>query len=519
MSGFASLMAPVGPKAEAFVNDRRLLTGIMGPVGSAKTTSCIRKIVNSALWQKPGPDGVRRVRWAAVRNTYPQLERNVLNSWFTWFPKTKTNWNGKEMCQRLNLDVIDARTGANMPIYIEIYFIALNERSAEEVLRGLELTGIWINEMDTVDPNVWYFGVGRIGRYPSAKDGGCAWSGIIGDFNAPDIDNYTYDLLVDQNLGIDEETEKELRVQLGERYGIGFYRQPGGRSVNPPPENIQNLPMGYYPTQIMAYARKPNMLRRMVDNEFGTTVDGQPVYPEYNPSLHLATTPLPPLPDYPIYAGLDGGRTPAMVFFQVPGYFRILKELVVYDPKKSSTEDKIYLERMGPRYFAELAREFVLDHFGDREVKAVFYDPAIDFGGDDDDYDWLKSFQKEFPCKYKAGGNEGNRLEPRLGAVRDWFNSSPGGQPGLLLGNDCKVLRRGFAGGYCYDQAKTSTGLTLKEKPAKGPFAHIQDALQYGALGYKMRGSAIEGQRQDRDQRRNNNRRVKHTGYAASGVR
>lgn len=516
MSGVASMMAPVGPVAEAFVNDWRLLTTIMGPVGSAKTTSCIRKIVTSALKQNPGPDGVRRVRWAAIRNTYPQLERNVLNSWFTWFPKDKDNWNGKEMRQCLNLEWIDAGTGNVIPIYIEIYFIALNERSAEEVLRGLELTGIWINEMDTCDPNIWYYGVGRIGRYPSAKDGGCAWSGIIGDFNAPDIDNYVYDLCVDGNLGLDKETEDLLKEQLGPRFGVGFHRQPGGRSVDPLPENIKNLPPGYYATQIMAYAKRPNLLRRLVDNDFGTTVDGQPVYPEYNSALHLAATALPPLADYPIYAGLDGGRTPCMVFFQVPGYMRILKELVVYDPKKNSAEDKIYLERMGPRYFAELAREFVLDHFGDREIKMVFYDPAIDFGGDDDDYDWLKSFQKEFPCKFKAGGKEGNRLEPRLGAVRDWLNSSPGGQAGLLMGNDCKVLRRGFAGGYCYDQAKTSTGLTLKEKPSKGPFSHIQDALQYGALGYKLRGDAIEHQRHEQQQRHGKSR-TKYTGFAAVG--
>lgn len=515
MSGFASLMAPVGPKAEAFVNDRRLLTGIMGPVGSAKTTSCIRKIVNSALWQRPGPDGVRRVRWAAVRSTYPQLERNVLNSWFTWFPKSKTNWNGKEMCQRLHLNVIDGRTGDTIPIYIEIYFIALGERSAEEVLRGLELTGIWINEMDTVDPNVWYYGVGRIGRYPSAKDGGCAWSGIIGDFNAPDIDNYVYGLFVDQDLGIDDEMEKELREQLGERYGVGFYRQPGGRSKDPLPENIQNLPPGYYATQVMAYGKRPNMLRRMVDNDFGTTVDGQPVYPEYNPVLHLADTALPPLPDYPIFAGLDGGATPAMVFFQVPGYLRLLNELVLVDPKKSGGDDQLFLERFGPSHFGELAREFVLDEFGDREISCVFYDPAIDFGPQDDKFDWLKAFKSEFPCKFKAGGKDGNRLEPRLGAVRDRLNSSPGGQPGLLLSSRCKVLRRGFAGGYVYAQSKTSTGMILKEKPAKGPFSHVHDALQYGALGHKLRGDAIEIQRQGVKQSRAKSK-VKHSGYAGA---
>jgi hypothetical protein len=36
----------------------------MGPYGSAKTTSCFQKILNSvAMWQNPNPhDGVRRVK-------------------------------------------------------------------------------------------------------------------------------------------------------------------------------------------------------------------------------------------------------------------------------------------------------------------------------------------------------------------------------------------------------------------------------------------------------------------------
>jgi|688.fasta_scaffold01422_19 hypothetical protein len=519
MSGIAAMMAPVGPIAEAFVNDWRKITGIMGPVGSAKTTSCIRKIITAALKQNPGPDGVRRVRGAAIRNTYPQLERNVLKSWFGWFPKDIGKWNGKNLVHELNLNWLNPQTGETIRIYIEMHFIALNERSAEEVLRGLELTLIWINEADTVDPSVYYFGMTRIGRYPDAKLGGCAWSGIIMDFNAPDIDNWVYDLFVDNNLGLDAELEAELRAQLGPLFGVGFYRQPGGRSVDPPPENLANLPPGYYLQQVMALSKKPNMLRRMVDNEFGTTVDGQPVYPEYNPGLHYAGQRLAPLSDYPIYVGIDGGRTPAAVFFQVPGYLRLLSEVVIYDPKKTSSGENIYLDRLGPAHFGELMREHVLDHFGDREVKCVFYDPSIDFGQEEDSYEWLRVLKAEFPCKYKAGGDAANRVEPRLEAMRHWFNSSPGGQPGVLVGSDCPVLRRALSGGYILVQRKTSTGLSLSAKPDKGPFSHVANAIEHGVLGYKMRGSAIEGQRQDRDQRRHSHRRTKFTGYAAAGVR
>jgi hypothetical protein len=274
----------------------------------------------------------------------------------------------------------------------------------------------------------------------------------------------------------------------------------------------------------MTYAKKPNLLRRLVDNEFGTVIDGQVVFPECNPEIHFSKEALKPLPDYPIYMGLDGGRTPAAVFFQMPGYARILDELVVYDATRTSNEDMIYLERMGPKYFGELTREFVADRYGAREIEEGYYDPSIDFGQEEDAYDWLKTFNAEFPCKMRPGGQEGNRVQPRLDAVTDWLNASPGGRPGMLISTSCKVLRRGFSGGYIVKQVKTSTGPMLNEKPAKGPFSHAQDGLQHGLLGWKMRGGGIQkmqDRRDDRHQgtaanRRGQQRFVKMGGYAGA---
>ncbi len=504
MSGYADLLKPVGPQAEAFVKDKRLLTAIMGPPGSAKSTSCIRKIVfESPLWQVPGPDGVIRVRWAAVRATYPQLERNVLKSWFMWFPKNRGNWNGSTLTHTLRYELVDAGTGKVHPVELEMIFIALNDKSAEDVLPGLELTGLWLNEVNTLPIAVWLIGAGRTGRYPSSKFGGCTWSGVICDMNAPDIDSWTYDLLVERNLGLDEETEAELREALGERFGVGFYRQPGWRSKDPPPENLENVEPGYAAKLMMVYAKNPNLFRRLVDNEFGMVVSGQLVFPEINQRFHFTDEALKPLPDWPIFAGLDGGRTPAMVFFQVPNgnQCRVLDELVIYDPSKASADDSISLERLGPKAFGELARNFCADRYGEREIECVFYDPSIDFGQEEDAYHWLEVFRDEFPSRYKPGGDAGNRLQPRHDAVRDYLNTSPGGQPGMLISSACPVLRRGFSGGYILEEAKTSTGKILKDRP-KGPFTHVQDGLQHGVLGFKLRGRGMNAMRERREAQR-----------------
>lgn len=510
MSGGASLMGYVGPKAEAFCNDQRLITAIMGPYGSAKTTSCIRKIVQSAMWQNPGPDGVRRVRWCVVRDTYSQLETNVMNSWFTWFPKTKANWNGREMCHRLRFDVMIGEDPRPQPIEIEMYFRAMGDQKAEEVLKGLELTGLWLNETDTLDMSVFLFGWPRTGRYPAAKDGGCQWRGIICDFNAPDIDNWTYDFLVEQNLGLTPEQEDKLRKVLGARFGIGFYVQPDG--LSPEAENKHNLPEGYYEGLAFAFANKPNHLRRFVRNQFGAVFNGQPVFPEFNRDIHVPREEMKPDRRYPIHAGLDGGRTPAMVFIQlIENQFRILDELVIYDPGK--TEE---LYRLGPKAFAEEAREFVAERYPQCRMGTFFYDPAIDFGTDDDEEDWLRFFRKDFKgVKFAPGGREANRINPRLESFRTRMVKMPGGKPGLQVNPGCRVLIRALTAGYVIERIRRSNGSgRFRDVPIKNDFSHVVDAAMEASLGAETRAAVLD----DIDARGRAARgKVKHGGYAAQG--
>jgi hypothetical protein len=511
----ASLMAYVGPKHEAFVNDQRLITAAMGPYGSAKTTGCIRKVINSAMWQEPQRDGVRRVRWCVVRDTYAQLETNVMNSWFAWFPKTKANWNGRELCHRIRYDVIIGDNPVPQPIEIEMYFRAMGDLKAEDVLKGMELTGLWLNEADTLSMDVFLFGFGRTGRYPAQKDGGCAWRGVIMDFNAPDIDNWVYDLVVLGQLGLTQEQEDELRAVLGPRFGIGFYVQPGGRSKEPPPENLQNLPAGYYEGLVLAFANKPNHLRRFVDNRFGAVSNGQPVFPEFNAEIHESKEQLRPAQGYPIHAGLDGGRTPAMVFFQmVEGQMRVLDELVIYDPGKTEQ-----LQKLGSKVFAETAREFVAERYPTGRLGTVFYDPAIDNGtdDDDDDEDWLRFFRAEFKgVKFRPGGDIANRLEPRLESVRNRLVKLPGGRPAILLSPTCRVAIRALTAGYVYLRVKMSNGLgRFQDKPSKNDFSHVMDALQYASLGADTRADILD----DIDARARSRPQgnVHHGGYAAAG--
>jgi hypothetical protein len=490
-----SLMTPVGPVAEAFVSDPRFITAIMGPYGSAKTSSCIRKIFNSPHLQAPGQDGIRRARWCVVRDTYQQLETNVLNSWFTWFPKTKENWNGREMAHRLRFQTIPPEGGAPYLIELEMYFRAMGDQKAEQVLKGLELTGLWLNEVDTLDKSVLRFGLPRTGRYPAGKWGKCLERQVIADFNAPDIDNWCYDLFVDQNLPIDDETAEGLREALGVRFGIGFHRQPGGRSIDPPPENLANLPDGYYQTMMLGLS--PGDIRRFVDNEFGAVRNGQPVYPEYNDDFHCAKAPLKAVPGIPVHLGLDGGNTPAIVAGQrLPsGQIRTLRELVVYAPGEDHA-----LQRIGARAFGREAALWWAEHFGRATLGTIWFDPAIAYGGTEtEESAWLRDFKQGWREEAKANPPvkaapvKGNRLSPRLEAVRSGLVQNAGdGQPGQLISSDCPVLRRGFNNGYVITRvALSGGGGRWKDEPEKNDFSHVHDAKQYLDLGLIKRGDAI----------------------------
>lgn len=533
--GFATLMKPVGPKAEAFAFDKRLITGIMGPVGSAKTTTCIRKMIHGALWQDPGPDGIYRAKWGVIRDTYPQLKKTALASWFTWFPKKLGQWSGEAPFEHtVRFKVLAGAPFIEGPkrwvtIELTVLFAAIGEHKVEDVMRGWELTGLWMNEGDLVARDVFTIGIGRIGRYPSKIQGGCKWRGIILDMNAPDVDNWTYEIYVDQDLGLDDDTLAELKEELGELFGIGFYVQPGGRSKNPPPENLANLPKGYYAQQILGMGRDKHKIRRMVDNEFGPVRKGQPVFPEYQDNIHcgssmighnggppLESAALEPIAGKAIRLSVDGGLTPAAVFQQRDhrGQIRTLGEVVVF-----ADNDEEELEQLGPTAFAKMVARYAQDEFPDNRIADIGYaDPATLAGekAKGEDLSWRQTFQRElskalgYKVRIKAAPVKGNALTPRLEAVRKpMLRLVEGGEPGLIICPvRCPILRRGFKGMYVYRRTNLQGGHgRYVDEPVKNDYSHVQDAHQYGCASYEKSpvddtgGGHHPGERADRGSR------------------
>ncbi|MEM9238254.1 MAG: hypothetical protein AAGB14_15890, partial [Verrucomicrobiota bacterium] len=58
--------------------------GVMGPVGSGKSTMNIVEMMMLAMLQWPDKWGQRTSRWLIVRETYPQLRNTVFESFKLW---------------------------------------------------------------------------------------------------------------------------------------------------------------------------------------------------------------------------------------------------------------------------------------------------------------------------------------------------------------------------------------------------------------------------------------------------
>lgn len=476
----------VGPVAHAFRTDKSAISTIMGPYGSAKTTTCFQKIINSAIWQPAGPDGVRRVRWCVIRDTYGHLQANVMADWFMWFPKTKENFNQTTNTHTVILD-IPLAGGQVMRLQIEMLFRAVDNQSAEELFKGLALTGLWLNEKDTLHQDVFKFGFPRVGRYrpPGTPLGG--WSGVIGDMNAPAEDNWTYDFNVNKNIGLSPEEMAAYQATFGPNFKVSFHVQPGGLDAGA--ENINNLPRGYYERMQIGMSEADK--RRFIHNKFGAVRDGNPVYSQYLDTRHCVEA-LKYDPRVPVHMAVDAGNTPACVFGQkMPsGQVRVVDEVVIFKPKKDDQ-----LEKLGGKEFGQEVGAYWNEHFAGAKLGDKNWgDPSAWFGDSPknaEDRAWIFKFVAGFNevaqgvrLKMKPAPVKRNLIGPRLEAVREKLKGQIDNQPAYVISDRCKVLREGYNRGYVVVRVQFSTGGgRWKDEPLKNDFSHVHDANQYLVLG------------------------------------
>jgi hypothetical protein len=408
---------------------------LMGPVGSGKSVTCCFEILRRASAQTPDQRGLRRTRWAVVRETARQLQDTTIKTWLDWFPDGVCG-TYMRTTKTFMLVLGDVRA--------EVMFRALDDSDDVANLNSLELTGAWFNECRDIHPDIVDAMSKRIGRFPSRKDGGPAWHGMWGDTNPPTMDTWWYY----QMEGLDP-TDGVSRNDNGWQ----VFKQPSGRS--PAAENIENLPDGYYDTQ----GRSEEYIRVYIDGEYGLSSAGQPVYRYFRPDYHMAKSNLRPIMNgvRPIVVGMDLGLTPAAVLGQQDprGRALILAEAVSFD--------------MGvQRFVRTVLKPLIYERFLAAPVLVVV-DPAGVQRAQTDERSAVDIIKAE---NMRVMPARTNSVSARVNAVDDFLMRQVDGDPAFLVDPRCTNLKAAMMGGYRY---KPVGDMVID----KNRHSHVAEALQY----------------------------------------
>ena len=444
---------PPGPVAEGFLLDDAPFSALIGPVGSGKTVASMMKCMRVATAQEPYKRH-RYSRFLFTRPTYAELRSTTIKSWLEWFPEplTQMNWGGGGLLSAKLVFELRDKTACN----IEILFISLDRPEDVSKIRGMELTGSFMNEASESSKAAWDMMTQRVGRYPPKRWGGPTWSGVICDTNPPDDDHWFYRLF---------EEDKPEGHRIFHQPGALIYKGDGQYVPNPVAENVQNQPLGYEYWLRQVGGKTRDWCKVFLEGQYGTVSSGKPVYPEYRDETHCRE--VKPIPGLPLLLGFDYGLTPAVVVCQLSkrGQLRVLAD--------------IQSENMGIRQFArDVVRPYLATNYSGYTFQAVG-DPAGNRRADSDE---KTCFMELAEAGIPAMPAVTNEFLARREAVAGFLTRLVDGEPAFLVNPDARNIRKGMNGGYCFKRVQIIGAERYRDVPDKNIYSHSCEALQYAAL-------------------------------------
>lgn len=234
---------------------------------------------------------------AFIRDTFENIQKTTMKTFFEWFPPGIMGTYNASKKEFKWAEGIGSGT---------VTFVGMDDPGDVSKLLSWVLGGIFIDEpapamgSNGVSEEVFDIGIQRL-RQPGMK-----WYPLKLATNNPDEQHWTYRKFVETG----EENDYRLWQPLK-------------------PENMQNLPEGYYEKIRKANAHRPDLIRRFVDGEFGFQQEGVSVTPQWSDRIHLSMG-LSPIRGREIAIGWDFGLNPTSVITQrTPmGFWNILYAMV-----------------------------------------------------------------------------------------------------------------------------------------------------------------------------------------------
>ena len=425
------------PTVGKFMASQAFFRIIMGPVGSGKTTGLIFEILKKAIEQAPGPDGIRRTRFAIVRTTLSQLKMTVLLDVLSWLRQVAA--------YKVSESLITVQFN---DVYSEWYLIPLEEEEDQKRLLSMQLTGAWLSEAIEISVDLVPAIAGRCGRFPSAADGGPTWFGMVADTNAPVIGSDWHKLLEDEP-----------------QPDWALFRQPSGLDINA--ENLANLPggRGYY--ERLAKTSNVDWVRRYVHAEYGEDPAGTAVFRGcFQRQFHTVDN-LDPVMGMPILIGQDFGRSPCSIICQNDhkGRLLVLEEVIAEDiGLETHILKSLKPILLGPRYLGKTI--------------ACVGDPAGRAKGQILEETSFDALQRMGLPAFPAPTND---IDARIRGVESLLHQQRDGGPAIIIDRSrCPMLVRALNGAYRF--GKTKLGLTKPLPEKTHPWSDLADGLQYVCL-------------------------------------
>lgn len=427
----------------------------IGPYGSGKSTICCAEIILRAMAMPPCLDGVRRSRWAIIRNTYGDLQDTTLKTWLEWF--AGLGIIRKRMSPRINY--VHEFEDGDGKIELELIFLAFDRADDLRKLKSLELSGAYLNELCELLSDALVHIKSRVtGRFPAKRDlapenVSKVWFGIICDTNPPPTDHWLYEL---------------FEVEKPEQHTI-FHQPPAmfktddGYEPNWDADNIDNLTAGMEYYRLMMLGQTEEYIKVYVMGEYGIVVQGQLVYTNYNDDIHSVES-IDIVEGEPIFLGWDFGITcPACLLCQYVGnQLHVVKEFI----GQYITVRDLYKQAVLP-FLTKYCQGLAMDGVGD---------PANTYNG-------IEQLEELDVIVEKAMSNY---IEPRVSAVRDFLGRLVEGKPAILISREgCPKLRQGFNGKYVFKRLRIIGVKDYKDVPDKEhPYSDIHDCLQYISMHF-----------------------------------
>lgn len=437
---------------------------IVGAFGSGKTTANFFKLIWLAKQQAPSKDGIRRTAAVVVRNTASQLVDTTIKSWNLWFKDGEAGkWLATPKNFILRFDDVEC----------EVMFRPLDTPDDVERVLSLEVTFAIIDEFVQIPRAIVEALSGRVGRYPSEKDGGATNWGIWGSSNTDTEDCWWYEYFyksadirhfsVREWESVEQRKSRLLSSGLEETrttISAAYFLQPSGFS--PYAENIENLPgkRDYYTN--LAKGKSSAWVKQYIEAEWGFSAAGKPVISSFEPARHIALQPLKFNPLLPLVIGLDPGVTcSAFIFTQMDLWGRLLVfgELV----QEGMGASRLIDERLKPYLRLRFPQARVI----------IAPDPAAANRAQTDERSVVDVFRKVYEVKVETN----NRLPVRLEAIDHFATRSTEGGPALLIDpKHCPVLIRALKGGWRWEMNKKEV---LKSVVEDNIYSHPGDSFGY----------------------------------------